>query len=507
MGIVQSPARLDHAFSSIRLSARLFGAWLVVIAGIAGGAVHGLEPFTDVTAAVGLQEPSTSKAAWGDYNNDGWVDLYIGQLWRNEKGKNFSKMDGPFHGPGIWGDYNNDGFLDLYLYESHKLLRNEGGTGVFVAVKDSLSERPIRVCLGAVWGDLDGDGYLDLYIGGYEIWPSQEWPDVIFRNDKGESISEIWRSERVERARGVTAADFDEDGDLDVYISNYRLQPNRLLRNDGTGKVGDVGEAFGVDGDGDLGAWGHTIGSAFGDFDNDGHLDLFVGNFSHPPAYQDRSKFLRNFGPGGAFKFQDRSGEAGLQWKESFASPALADFDNDGFLDLCLTAVYGGDHNVLVRNVSASLGDLPQGAGEEGTSPVGEWRFQEVTQEVGLPKQNTYQAAWADYDNDGHLDLMIGGQLLRNPGSDNHWLKVRLDSGTGTQRGAIGANVRVQAGGWTLTRQVGGGMGEGNQNDVTLHFGLAQLPGPVKMEIHWPDGTQQSVDTDVNQMIEVKREQ
>jgi len=488
-------------------SRQLFTLWLASVVALPGGAALGIEPFADVTEEVGIHTPSGGEAAWGDYDNDGWVDFYDGRLWRNEGGKKFSEVDGPFSGPGIWGDFNNDGFLDLYLYASHLLLRNDSGTGVFVAVEDGLPERPIQVSRGAAWGDLDGDGYLDLYITGYEIWPDQEWPDVIFRNAKGTSFSEGWRTERVERARGVTLADFDEDGDLDVYVSNYRLQPNRLLLNGGSGNMTDVGADYGVDGDGDLGAWGHTIGSAFGDFDNDGHLDLLVGNFSHPPAYQDRTKFLRNRGPAGKFRFQDRSAEAGLAWQESFATPALGDFDNDGFLDLCLTAVYGGDHNVLVRNVSAHFHDAPQNSGTDGDSPVGAWRFQDVTSDVGLPAASTYQAAWADYDNDGHLDLAIGGRLLRNPGNTNHWLKVRLDGGAGTNRAAIGTSVRVRAQGWILTRQVAGGMGEGNQNDLTLHFGLADHTGPVKIDVRWDDGSLQSVESDVDQTVEVKRTQ
>ncbi|MCH2596086.1 MAG: VCBS repeat-containing protein, partial [Pirellulales bacterium] len=429
------------------------------------GTACSLEPFVDVTAVVGIDQSTGGEVAWGDFDNDGWVDFYDGGLWRNEAGKKFLKVDGPFRGPGIWGDYNNDGFLDLYLYESHLLLRNEGGTGVFVSIEKGMPARPIEVSRGAVWADVDADGYLDLYIGGYEVWPDQDWPDVIFRNNRGESFVELWRSEKNERARGITAADFDEDGDLDIYVSNYRLQPNRLYINDGTGNMTEEGADYGVDGDGELGAWGHTIGSAFGDFDNDGHLDLLVGNFSHPPAYQDRVKFLRNLGPSGAFKFQDLSSEAGLEWQESYATPALADFDNDGFLDLCLTAVYGGDHNVLLRNTSAALSDSPQTDELGENSPVGVWSFQDVTSKVGLPATRTYQAAWADYDNDGHLDLAIGGRLLRNPGNANHWLRVRLESGAGSNRSVIGASVRVHVGGWILTRQIAGGMGEGNQNE------------------------------------------
>ena len=108
----------------------------------------------------------------------------------------------------------------------------------------------------------------------------------------------------------MTCADYDDDGDLDIYVSNYRLQPNYLFRNDGDFHFTDVAVAAGnVDGDGESGAWGHTVGSAWCDFDNDGYFDLFVGNFSHPPAYQDRCKIYRNVKGDDGFTFEEKPGE------------------------------------------------------------------------------------------------------------------------------------------------------------------------------------------------------
>jgi len=335
-------------------------------------------------------------------------------------------------------------------------------------------------------GRLQHDGYLDLYVGGYEVWPDKEYPDVIYLSQKGERFVEHWRQSRILRARGITAADFDEDGDLDVYVSNYRLQPNLLWRNDGRGKFTDVAAEYGAAGDGDLGAWGHTIGSAWGDFDSDGHLDLFVGNFSHPPAYQDRSKFLENRGPDGGFHFEDRSGTAGLRWQESYASPALADFDNDGLLDLFFTTVYPGDKSVLYRN-------------------KGEWRFEEVSEAAKVDVPTTYQAAWGDFDNDGYPDLVTGGRLFRNPAGKSHWLKVRLVGGEGVNASGIGAQVRLRVDDKTLTRQVEGATGQGNQNDLTLHFGLGSHADPLRLEIRWPDGSRYEVDARVDRTITVKR--
>lgn len=129
------------------------------------------EPFQDVTANVGLSGLAIDVGSWGDFNNDGWVDLFVGgQLWRNEKGERFTRVEGtPLLGSGIWGDYDNDGFLDLFVWTAGgRLFKNLDGKSF-----DDMSERfprlPIQISLGATWGDFDGDGFLDLYVGGYEI--------------------------------------------------------------------------------------------------------------------------------------------------------------------------------------------------------------------------------------------------------------------------------------------------------------------------------------------------
>jgi hypothetical protein len=440
--------------------------------------------FADITEAVGLKGMSGGVAAWGDFDNDGWVDLCVGgEVWRNEEGKRFKKV-GQVAGPAVWGDYDNDGFLDLFCFETGKLFRNLKGAK-FEEAK-LLPKLPTKVSLGATWGDFNGDGFLDLYVGGYEVWPSEEFPDVILMSEKGERFVESWRQTQIFRARGVTAADFDEDGDLDVFVSNYRLQPNLLWQNDGTGKFADVAKDFGAQGNLKRGCYGHTIGSAWGDLDEDGHLDLFVGNFSHPPDYQDRSQFLRNLGPDKKWYFEDLTKTAALRWQESYASPALGDYDNDGRLDLYFTTVYPGDKSVLYRN-------------------LGKWKFEEVKEGAGLSLPQTYQAAWADFDNDGHLDMITGGRLFRNPGSGNHWLKVRLEGAGKVNRAAIGAQVRLTLGDRTLTRQVEGATGQGNQNDLTLHFGLGDRKEAVRLEIRWPDGTRQEVNTPVDRTVVVRR--
>jgi hypothetical protein len=245
-----------------------------------------------------------------------------------------------------------------------------------------------------------------------------------------------------------------------------------LLQNDGKGNLGDVAGRQGVAGDGGLGAWGHTIGSAWGDLDSDGHLDLFVGNFSHAPAYQDRPKFYRNLGPKAGYRFADKTKGASLAWQESFASPALGDFDNDGFLDLFFSTVYPRDHCVLYRN-------------------NGNWTFTDVTKATHVVGRLTYQATWAYFDNDGDLDLLTGGRLFRNDlRAGGHWLKVRLvGDGRSVNTDAIGAQVRLTLGKKTLTRQVDGATGQCNQNPAVLHFGLGNHGGNVTVVVRWPDGS------------------
>ncbi|NIP94999.1 MAG: hypothetical protein GWO24_16760 [Akkermansiaceae bacterium] len=205
---------------------------------------------------------------------------------------------------------------------------------------------------------------------------------------------------------------------------------------------------------------------------------------------------MRNTGKEGEFKFESR-GQGGVFYQESYASPAAGDFDNDGDLDLFFTTVYAG----------ASFG--------RPNNPVlfsngGDFKFTNATGDSGLGGlPPTYQAAWADLDNDGDLDLMTAGKLFVNGGgTGNHWLKVRLaGDGKSVNRSAIGAQVRVSLpGGGTLSRQVEAGTGQGNQNDLTLHFGLGKHDKPVSLEIFWPDGSAQTVsDVAIDKLLTVTR--
>ena len=445
--------------------------------------------FQDKTTQLGLTVYNDI-TAWADYDNDGWVDLFnAGTLWRNNDGNNFTQVASVDHG--VFGDYDNDGYLDTFKSSLKQLFRNAGGTGSFVG--QSLPSLPTSVSHGSCWGDWNNDGYIDLYVGGYETWEFPSWPDFTLINNGDGSFHVGWVQTDLtlynNRARGVASCDWDQDGDLDVYVSNYRLYPNKLWRNNGSGNIGD-NDVAGTH-NAQAGS-GHSIGAAWGDFDNDGLFDLFAGNFAH--AGQPQSRFLRNRGEMNDFAFEDM-GTCGVWYQESYAVPAAGDYDNDGDLDLFFTTVYDiasfGIENdpVLFRN-------------------DGNWTFTNVTSQEGLANLNsTMQAAWADYNNDGDLDLVTGGRLFINMGNSNHWLKVKLiGDGISVNKAAIGAQVRIDVPGLgTLTRQMEGGTGENNQNDLTLHFGLGSYSDPVELEIRWPDGGIQNLTTETDRFISVTK--
>ncbi len=436
--------------------------------------------FLDRTADLKLQ-PGGSAACWADLNRDGWIDLIAGGVWQNDEGRSFHKVtDGV--GSVVAADYDNDGFVDLFSWSGMRLFRNEGGKSL---VPVELPELPACVSRGACWTDLNNDRFVDLYIGGYEDWNKGiTYPDLILFNEGGKRFRLAWSETRY-RARGVTACDYDTDGDQDIYVSNYRLQPNILWINDGTGKLRDETVARNAAATSKGFAGGHAIGSAWGDFDNDGWMDLFAGNFAHVDnrGDQPKSRFLRNMGPDHAFTFKDK-GTCGIHYQESYASPSAADYDNDGDLDLYFTTVYAtasfGRHNypALFRN-------------------DGKFLFVDVTEASGLQKlPATYQAAWADYDRDGDLDLATAGRVFENQCRANHWLEIVVKGdGQQTDRYAIGTQVRLHVGPSTLTRQVEAGTGEGNQNSPVLHFGLGEHSQPLAISIAWPGGQRQHVDS------------
>ena len=456
--------------------------------------------FINITNISGLGWGSRSRVAWGDFNNDGFDDLLFDgwSLWRNSGDGTFTSMDAIVAlyrdgaRGGVWGDYDNDGYLDIYQMHGHegddRLFHNEkDGTFKDVTAKAGQISDKNLPSEGAAWGDYDRDGYLDLYVANYE-WPPDNangTQDILYHNNHDGTFTNITAQAGIGTeamcGRGVVWGDYDDDGWPDIYVSNYRLNPNFLWHNNGNGTFTDVAPALNLAGDGGLGYYGHTIGSDWGDIENDGDLDLFVANLAHPRfiAFSDISKLYVNSGAPD-YTFQDIPVQArGIAYEETHSNPIFGDYDNDGFLDLYITSVYDGRYSFLYRN-------------------DGNGRFTDVTTPSKSVVDNGWGAAWADLNNDGFLDLVVGSgngtkfRLFENGGNGNHWFKAEL-RGTSSNSFGVGARVELEFNGSKMIREVGAGTGTTSENHIGAHFGLGTWAGKVNVTIRWPSGVLQNV--------------
>ena len=428
--------------------------------------VEAVPPFSDITSGP-LGDPGESEGvAWGDYDNDGDLDLFLANfdspshLFRNDGGTWVDATSGPlaieaYANAAVWGDYDNDGDLDLYVTRggvfdfeglANSLFRNDAGTWVEVA--NGAAADP-GVGRGAAWADYDNDGDLDLTFG------NRFTDNVLARNDGG-----LWSDATTVplgangRTDGVAWGDYDNDGDLDLVQASLfsGTRPNRLLRNDAGTWVSVTPLAFANT--------GNSAGVAWGDYDNDGDLDLYVASFSGAG-----SGLFRN----DAGTWVDATAGALIGGADLYC-PAWGDYDNDGDLDL-FVAGYSG--NRLYRNDGGTWSDATIGA------------------IAGLG--GGQNAAFGDYDGDGDLDLYVSSftapnQLFRNdnPGT-NHWFQAKL-VGTVSNRSAIGARVRVVAGGLSHIEEVSGGSGYLAQNSLDVEFGLGANTLIDSLIVHWPSG-------------------
>ncbi len=448
---------------------------------------EGVGRFADVTAAAGLEGLAAHKVAWGDYDDDGFEDLLLDgpRLLRNGGAGAFVDVTaaaglGALSGyrGGLWADVDNDARLDVLLYgpAGVRLLRNAGAGG-FVDVTASAFPRQIPGAIeAAAWGDADNDGRLDLYLARYEL-PGPERAlcaaDSLLRNRGDGTFVDVTQpagivSDEPMCARGVTWTDLNADGRQDIVVANYRLDPNFLWLNRGGGRFRERGAALGVRGRNDGGFYGHSLGSVAGDLDGDGDTDLFVANLAHPRFIDisDVSMLLVNEGAP-HYRLHDRFAASGIGFEETSADAALADVDNDGDLDLFVTSVYAG------RDAHLYLND-------------GRGGFRDVTWLAGARVDNAWGAAFADYDNDGDLDLFVAGasgaRLLRNEARGRHWLEVRV-RGRRCNRFGVGATLTLSHGERRSVRAVSAGKGFGTQDSLRVHFGLDDYTGPVRLAL------------------------
>ncbi len=438
--------------------------------------------FRDVTRAAGVGDPGNGKGvAFADIDNDGDWDLYVSnkgganRLYRNNGDGTFTDItaeagdnlgDAGFCMGSIFFDYDNDGWVDLYLakggryeVEANRLLRNVGGRFVDVTEKAGVGSKAFTY--GAAAADYDNDGYLDLYLANYGVGAK----NVLYHNNGDGTFTDVTGTAGVgDRSWSWMAvwADVNGDGWQDLYVVNGRYpagEPNRLYINNRDGTFRDASAESGAADPN----WG--LGAAFADVDADGDMDLFVSNYVGPNA------LYLNDGTG---RFTAGGRAAGLADEGWGKGPAFADIDHDGDLDL-----YEGDckvANQLYRNNG------------DGTFT----NIADLNPAVRCETVRTKGTAFADVDGDGDLDLYVvnwgvENRLLLNTTDNGNWLKIRL-AGTVSNRMAVGSRVWVRQG----ARLVGmadmeTASGFCAQPPQELHFGL-RADRTYTVEVRFPSG-------------------
>ena len=478
-----------------------------------------------------------SGLAWIDYDNDGWLDLFFANgadlaagkpspgnvLYRNLGNGKFADVttqagvagNGMFATGATAGDYDNDGFLDLYVtgYGRNQLFRNNGD-GTFTDVTTKAGVAGGGWSSSAAWLDYDRDGFLDLFVAryldydiknapycgfkkeGYRMYcdPQQfdGLPDLLYHNNRDGTFTEVSRKAGVAnpagKGLGVAVGDVDLDGWPDIFIANDGVR-NFLYRNKGDGTFTDVtyGAGVGFDMNGKALA---GMGTEIADYDGDGRPDIFFTAFS-----REYNTLYRNLGK---LVFEDATLKAGLQsglLTLAFGTK-LFDFDNDGDLDIFCTNGHVTD-NVKLYDPQLSY-QQPDLLYEN----LGGGRFRDVSAESGPAFRIRHVgrgAAVADVDNDGDLDLVVsdcGGPplVLRNAGGNrNHWIAIRA-RGRESNRFGIGAKVRVTSGGRTQLREINPYGSYLSTSDVRLYFGLGGATSAARLEIEWPSGKKQALE-------------
>ena len=524
--------------------------WLAAISGVllfAGGSYT--VQFQNIAATAGLTkafpnggekqkrfilETTGSGAAFLDYDNDGLLDIFIvsgegglSRLYHNEGKGRFTDVTVKMGLAGVsgWGqgvcaaDYDNDGFTDLFVtyWGQNHLYRNAGGQRFEdVTERAGLKQDRVRYNTGCAFLDYDKDGHADLFVANYLKFDPQTTPkpgensycwyrgvpvscgprglpfdrNILYRNNGNGTFTDVSRASGIDLpdqnySLGVLTGDFNNDGLVDIFVACDQT-PSLLYINQGNGKFTEEAVLRGVAFD-ENGKAMSGMGAAAADYDGDGWLDVFRSNFS-----DERETLYRNRGRG---EFDDATVSAGLSRNTRFVGWGCGffDFDNDGWKDILLVNghvfpeierlgidIRYKDRAILYRN-------------------SGDGKFADISESAGpgvLERHSARGAAFGDYDNDGLIEVLINNQneppsLLKQASRPpNHWVLVKL-TGSRSNRSALGAKVKLTAGGRAQFDEVRSGGSYLSQNDLRLHFGLGQAPRVDRIEIEWPSGARQ----------------
>lgn len=498
--------------------------------------------------------------AFIDYNNDGWIDLFLlngtrlegypqgkepaSKLYHNNRDGSFSDVTAKSGlGRTGWGsavtvgDYDNDGFDDLFTtYWGQNVLYHNNGNGTFTDMtsRAGLSTKGTRWGSGCAFVDYDRDGKLDLFVANYLKFdlatapepgkgPNCLWKGIpvncgpkglptdtnlLYRNNGNGTFADVSESSGITKVReryAMTAVvtDFNDDGWPDIYVA-CDSTASILYKNNRDGTFADVavetGAAYNEDGQAQAG-----MGVTVGDYNGDGLLDIFKTHFA-----DDLPILYKNSGR--AF-FEDSSREAGfdhtpfVQW-----GTGLVDFDNDGWPDIFTVTgnVYPEVEKHFKQYTHRSIRLVYRN--------LGNGRFRDVSAECGpgvLTPHSSRGCAFGDFDNDGDVDVLVMNMneppsLLRNEytrgisrGAHN-WLKLKLIGGR-SNRSAVGARVRLKTGGHLQAQEISSQSSYYSHNDSRLHFGLGSSKKADQIEIRWPSGETEVIkDIAPNQIVTVK---
>ncbi len=485
-----------------------------------------------------------------DYDNDGDVDMYVtnsklgypGYLYRNDGDFTFSEVGeeagvarvNEDHGVSmgcVFGDYDNDGHRDLYIIKwgCNRLFHNNGD-GTFADVTEASGTGDCGNANGVIWIDYDSDSYLDLYIGNYfpyvDLWDLEDvrmmhdhyeeaqngGPNVLYHNNGDGTFTDVAYELNIADSGwtlDVGCGDIDNDGSMEIYSAND-FGRDRIYKYMGEEGFVDVSEqAIGID-------TRKGMNAEFGDYNNDGYLDIIVANITTDEYLKEGNCLYENLGDG---TFADVGVETGI-WHGGWSwGLKFVDYDNDGDLDIYnangfvsageeswwfdlamfATDIFGDPEDAntwpLMANKSCSGYEpnrLFRNDGFDG--------FVEIAEEAGVDcRLDGRGITLADFDNDGDIDMFLTTQntkpvMYRNEvGNRQNWLQLEL-TGTKSNRDAIGAFIKLYAGDLFQVRQIAAGNGYCNQRMRRVHFGLGDKESVDKIEIRWPGGTTQVIE-------------